>query len=65
MWEYTSHNFHGNLHMLANEMNFNFGPQGWELVAVNVVDPFVVVIMLRRQIAAGPFQYANPISTKA
>lgn len=25
MWEYMAHNFHGNLHMLANEMNFNFG----------------------------------------
>lgn len=65
MWEYMAHNFHGNLHMLANEMNFNFGPQGWELVAVNAVDPFVLVIMLKRQVAPGPFQYANPISTKA
>ena len=46
-------------------MNFNFGPQGWELVAVNAVDPFVLVIMLKRQVAAGPFQYANPISAKA
>lgn len=65
MFEYMANNFYGNLHMLANEMNFNFGPQGWELVAVNAVDPFVLVIMLKRQVAAGSFQYANPISTKA
>ena len=51
--------------MLANEMNFNFGLQGWELVAVNAVDPFVIVIMLKRQVAPGPFQYANPISAEA
>lgn len=65
MFEYMAHNFYGNLHMLANEMNFNFGLQGWELVAVNAVDPFVIVIMLKRQVAPGPFQYANPISAKA
>lgn len=65
MFEYMSHNFYGNLHMLANEMNYNFGPQGWELVAVNQVDSFVLVIMLKRQVAPGPFQYANQISTKA
>lgn len=65
MFEYMANNFYGNLHMLANEMNYNFGPQGWELVAVNQVDPFVLVIMLKRQVAPGPFQYANPISTKA
>lgn len=65
MFEYIANNFYGNLHMLANEMNYNFGPQGWELVAVNQVDPFVLVIMLKRQVAPGPFQYANQISTKA
>ena len=65
MFEYMANNFYGNLHMLANEMNYNFGPQGWELVAVNQVDPFVLVIMLKRQVAPSPFQYANPISTKA
>lgn len=65
MFEYMANNFYGNLHMLANEMNYNFGPQGWELVAVNQVDPFVLVIMLKRQVAPGPFQYVNPISTKA
>lgn len=65
MFEYMANNFYGNLHMLADEMNYNFGPQGWELVAVNQVDPFVLVIMLKRQVAPGPFQYANPISAKA
>ena len=54
MFEYMANNFYGNLHMLANEMNYNFGPQGWELVAVNQVDPFVLVIMLKRQVAPGP-----------
>ena len=65
MFEYMAHNFHGNLHNLANEMNYNFGPQGWELIAINPVSPFMIIIMLKRQVAPGPFQYANPISAKA
>lgn len=48
MFEYMAINFHGNMHMLANEMNFNLAPQGWELVSAQFPDPFVIVAMLKR-----------------
>lgn len=48
MFEYMAINFHGNMHMLADEMNFNLGPQGWELIAAQFPDPFVIVVMLKR-----------------
>lgn len=65
MFEYMAINFHGNMHMLANEMNFNYAPQGWELISAQFPDPFVIVVMLKRQVAPGPFQFVSPISTKA
>ncbi len=65
MFEYKSINHQGNLHQLAADMNSYYRLEGWEIVTTQVVDLFLIVVLLRRQIAPLPYQYAAPVSTSA